>query len=179
MCRQNTKQAGFTLIEIMIAVAILSLVASFAIPAYQQWMARYELKQFTSDVASRLSLGKMAAKNRNVAMTATFTKAVDGKVSIGFGDNTISPAVPLPTTITGGSLVQVTNVGPPPVEVITDFTVSPSGTLGTIQFTPQGLRVGGGVGNQRVTFMNNQGMVYSIAVTPGGKVNWCTKSTCP
>lgn len=170
-------EGGFTLIEIMIAVAIVGLGVMLAIPAFQQWIAGYELKQITGEVASNLVLGKMVAKNRNTTVTATFTKAVDGRITIGFGDNTISAPVGLPVSVTGGSLIIVTNLGPPPVEAVTDFATAPAGTLGTIQFSSQGLKVGGGVGNQRVTFFA-QGKTYSITVTPSGKVNWCAMATC-
>lgn len=169
--------AGYTLIEIMIAVAIVSIGVMLAIPAFQQWIAGYELKQITGEVASNLLLGKMAAKNRNATVTATFTKAIDGKITIGFGDNSINPPIGLPASVTGGSLIIVTNLGPPPVEVVTDFATAPAGTLGTIQFSAQGLKMGGGVGNQRVTFFA-QGKTNSITVTPSGKVNWCAMATC-
>lgn len=50
------RERGFTLIELMIAVAIVALLASIAIPSYQNYVTRSNeavAKSFLSEVASR------------------------------------------------------------------------------------------------------------------------------
>ena len=64
-------QRGFTLIEVMIAVAIVGILAMVAVPNYLQWNARYQLKQGTTELAGSLNLARMAAMNRNLAVTVT------------------------------------------------------------------------------------------------------------
>jgi hypothetical protein len=121
----------------------------------------------------------MVAKNRNTAMTATFLKAADGRYSATFGGG-FAP-MSLPSNVTGGSMILVTALGPPPTTAVTDFAASVPGTLGTIQFNQQGLRVAGGIGNQTVTLQSADGTIYSVVVAPSGKINWCKNlmTTCP
>lgn len=144
------RQKGFTLIEVMIAVAIVGILAMVAVPNYLQWNARYQLKQATTELAGSLSLARMAAMNRNLAVTATLA-LVSGRVNVDFG-GALAPIV-LPQTVVG-------------------FTGGP-----TIQFTQQGLS--GAAANVPVTLMSQQGTTYSVVVTPAGKVNWCAHATCP
>lgn len=143
-------QRAFTLIEVMIAVAIVGILVMVAIPNYTQWNARYQLKQGTTELAGSLNLARMAAMNRNLAVTVTLA-LVSGKVNVDFG-GALAPIL-LPQSIIA-------------------FTGGP-----TIQFTQQGLS--GTAASQTVTLVSQQGTTYSVVVTPAGKVNWCAKTTCP
>lgn len=143
-------QAGFTLIEVMIAVAIVGILAMVAVPNYLQWNARYQLKQGATELAGSLTLARMAAMNRNLAVTVTLA-LVSGRVNVDFG-GALAPIV-LPQAIVG-------------------FTGGP-----TVQFTRQGLS--GSTVNVPLTLVSQQGTVYSVVVTPSGKVNWCAHATCP
>lgn len=44
---------GFTLIELMVALAIISILASIAIPAYQDYVLRSRIPEATSGLASK------------------------------------------------------------------------------------------------------------------------------
>ncbi len=143
-------QRGFTLIEVMIAVAIVGILAMVAVPNYLQWNARYQLKQGTTELAGSLNLARMAAMNRNLAVTVTLA-LVSGRVNVDFG-GALAPIV-LPQAIVG-------------------FTGGP-----TVQFTRQGLS--GSTASVPLTLVSQQGTVYSVVVTPSGKVNWCAHATCP
>ena len=143
-------QRGFTLIEVMIAVAIVGILAMVAVPNYLQWNARYQLKQGTTELAGSLTLARMAAMNRNLAVTVTLALA-SGRVTVDFG-GALAPIV-LPQAIVG-------------------FTGGP-----TVQFTRQGLS--GSTADVPLTLVSQQGTVYSLVVTPSGKVNWCAHATCP
>lgn len=60
-------QKGFTLIELMIVVAIIAILAAIAFPAYQDYVARTQVAAGLADITS----GKAAFETQIVARGAT------------------------------------------------------------------------------------------------------------
>ena len=48
----NTAQKGFTLIELMIVIAIIGILAAIAIPQYQNYIAKSQVSRVMSETAS-------------------------------------------------------------------------------------------------------------------------------
>src|SRR5690606_10966287 len=61
-------QKGFTLIELMIVVAIIAILAAIALPAYQDYVARSQVSE-----AATLAGGAKTAVAEEYANTGTFT----------------------------------------------------------------------------------------------------------
>lgn len=114
--RKRSSSSGFTLIELMITVAIVAILASIALPSYQQYVVRSKRSAAQAqmmDIANRQQQFLIA--NRNYADKAALTAS-------GYS---------LPAEVSG-------NYG-------YDVTLSTTGIPGyTLTFTPTGAQSGDG-----------------------------------
>lgn len=158
----KTNQAGFTLIEIMIAVAIVGIGVGLAIPNYLRWNAQSQLRQATSEIATQLTLARMAGMNRNRSVDVTVQKS--------------------------GEAVHISAVSPSSGAVVIgdkSFPANVTSVIGSpvmVSFTSMGVRTSGGTAMQTIGLCDTYGDQYSVTIIPSGKVNWSTNSSgtpCP
>lgn len=63
--RANRKLAGFTLIELMVAIALLGILAGIALPAFDAMSLNSRLRTYANDFAAAARLARSEAVKRN------------------------------------------------------------------------------------------------------------------
>ena len=134
-------QKGFTLIELMIVVAIIGILAAVAIPAYQDYIIRAKL----SKVAGFMDPVKTAiadfSQNNGLANVPTLASATAaGWTSLGITAVTLTSEVSAISVVAGGATtITLRNIGtsvPDGTTVLYTPTLPAGGTQMTFPITP-------------------------------------------
>jgi len=131
-------QKGFTLIELMIVVAIIGILAAVAIPAYQDYIAKAKATELVSAASSAKSAVELCVVEQTIASGNAITGCGGGSngVPANIATTTSSSAGVDTLTTTDAGVITVTATS-------TGVKVKSSGAVGTLVMTPS--VVAGGV----------------------------------
>jgi type IV fimbrial biogenesis protein FimT len=68
----RSRQLGFTLIELVIVVAMFAILAAFAVPSYQQMIQNSQIRTATDSIVSGLQIARAEAVKRNTDVQFDF-----------------------------------------------------------------------------------------------------------
>jgi prepilin-type N-terminal cleavage/methylation domain-containing protein len=142
------RNKGFTVIEVVVVMAIVAILSSIAIPGFSRWIPDYQLKNAARDLYSNLQLAKMTAVKENGVCRVEFDSSVSpGTYLIRSAANDVIRTVDLGTY---GRGMDFGTVAPP-----ASISFSPTGTIGA---------------SDSFTLANDRGTNYTIATSPAGAI---------
>ena len=197
MTARLKENAGVTLIEMMVVVAIISALTAVAVPAYVAWNSKAKLRDATALVASNINLARVGAINQgtNVTVTVCYKTATcpavpvatvnptPNQVTVFFRNPAGADLMPI---LTLNSLIALTDASNGAVTSPQDVLYSPVGmrqftgtNANNLCITNTGAYTACGGGNaQAFNFKNERNLNYRVVVAPSGKTTWCYTPTC-
>ena len=144
------RNRGFTLMELLITLAVVAIVASLAVPSFQNMIATQRVRSAANDLATALNFARSEAvkRNRVVTVTPVATWAEGWNITYDDGANTIT--------------VQIHEA----LEGVT-MTGSPAGTA--ISYRADGRRNSGNVDIEIAPPAGSSASSHCIGVSPTGK----------
>jgi prepilin-type N-terminal cleavage/methylation domain-containing protein len=205
LARVKTGQ-GFSLVEIMVVVAIIGALTAVAVPNYISWNQRHQLKSEVGNLAGNLGRARMMAINQNTrvdvyvcylqpACPGTAVNATPAQVTVFF----INPQGTIPAApvgLPGAPVVGLATIIMNPIITLTNEAGTAVVAPQIVGFTAMGTWINqSDLGNnicvsntdipgacpqtrQVLNFQNSNALNHRIVILPTGKVAWCYTGNC-
>lgn len=78
LCHMQGREAGFSLIELMVVIAITAILLTIALPAYSTWRERSAANTVVDTLVAHLKQARIKAISENRSVIVSFDTAVHG-----------------------------------------------------------------------------------------------------
>lgn len=166
------KQTGFTIVELLIAIALMATVTAIAVPNIISWLPNYRLRSASQDLLSNFQKAKLAAVKNNVNVAVCFKSDNSGYIAFvdpnsNYAKDTGEEAVADVVWADYKSLV---------VNLAYNTFDASVGGRPCMAFQPIGIPVDGSVGgfsavsSREALISNTNGRSTKVVVSPAGSV---------
>ena len=154
------KHSGFTVVELLVVIALIGTIAAIAVPNFISWLPNYRLRSAADDLYSNFQIVKLGAIKNNNNWAIVFNEGADSYTLISDygGTNTTEKTVVLSSYKSGVGFGNGNATQDIPVNGFPNGMVSYTSPNDTAVFNPQGLTTTLGY----VYLSNDQGAARAV-----------------
>lgn len=175
-------QRGFTLIELMVGIAIISMMLFFLIPSMGAWLQSSQIRNATESIQGALQLARAEAVRRNTPVEMVLTSVAGGGNATDWVVRCVTPSATCPGVAQVQTFIQERSAG----EGSPNAAVTVNPAMSTIVFTGNGRISPVPAGNitLNVTHVTANSCIADggdfrclrLVVSPGGQARMCDPS---
>ncbi|MDF1592337.1 MAG: GspH/FimT family pseudopilin [Desulfobacterales bacterium] len=162
------KQTGFTIVELLIGIALVATITAIAVPNFISWLPNFRLRSASQDMLSNFQKAKLAAVKGNVNVAVCFKSDNSGYTV--FVDTNANYADDGEETVADVAWAGYKSLVYNPAYNTFDTTV---GARPCMAFQSTGIPVdgsGGAFNTREAQISNTNGRSTKLVVSPAGSV---------